>query len=423
MYVADDRLGLSERWALRLIAENASDFISINTLDRRYAFVSTGCQRVLGYAPAELLGESGLDLVHPDDLARAIEACTRLDAGEEISPLLLRMRHKERHWVWVEVTARPTGAASGAVVVVARDVSERKLVEEELLQAEERFRRAFEDAPIGMAIVDLEGRWLQVNQALSTMTGYARAELVGRTFASVTHMDDRTTDQGALEGLVSGRLTEWHAEKRYVRKDGAVVWVRLSVVMIADAAGAPSYLISQMQDITEERATTERLSRLALHDALTGLPNRVLLVDRLETALARLGRTGSARVVVMFLDLNGFKFVNDQYGHQGGDSVLAEIARRLGRCIRASDTVARYGGDEFVVVCEESDDSEVRSLIRRIRREVSRPLLVGSEPVKLSVSIGVVSVDDPRAAPAEVIEKADRAMYRRKVKAGRRVVG
>jgi diguanylate cyclase (GGDEF)-like protein/PAS domain S-box-containing protein len=325
--------------------------------------------------------------------------------------------------VWVEATARPTRAASGAVVVVARDVSERKSIEEELRQAEERFRRAFEDAPIGMAIVDLDGRWLQVNQALSTMTGYDRAELVGRTFASVTHVDDRGTDQGALEGLVSGRLTEWHAQKRYVRKDGGIVWVRLSVVMIADAAGAPSYLISQMQDITEERATTERLSRLALHDALTGLPNRVLLVDRLETALARLGRTGNARVVVMFLDLNGFKFVNDQYGHQCGDSVLAEIARRLGGCIRASDTVARYGGDEFVVVCEESDDAELRSLIRRIRREVSRPLLVGSQPVKLSVSIGVVSVDDPEAAPAEVIEKADRAMYRSKVKAGRRVVG
>jgi diguanylate cyclase (GGDEF)-like protein/PAS domain S-box-containing protein len=406
-----------------LIAENASDFISINTRDRCYAFVSTGCQRVLGYSPAELLGQSVLDLVHPDDLPSALEARTRVDAGEEIAPFVLRMHHKRGHWVWVEATARPTRAASGAVVVVARDVSERKSIEEELRQAEERFRRAFEDAPIGMAIVDLDGRWLQVNQALSTMTGYGRAELVGRTFASVTHVDDRGTDQGALEGLVSGRLTEWHAQKRYVRKDGGIVWVRLSVVMIADAAGAPSYLISQMQDITEEQATTERLSRLALHDALTGLPNRVLLVDRLETALARLGRTGNARVVVMFLDLNGFKFVNDQYGHQCGDSVLAEIAGRLGGCIRASDTVARYGGDEFVVVCEESDDAELRSLIRRIRREVSRPLLVGSQPVKLSVSIGVVSVDDTEAAPAEVIEKADRAMYRSKVKAGRRVVG
>ncbi|HWW53620.1 MAG TPA: PAS domain S-box protein [Acidimicrobiales bacterium] len=420
-YLADDSVGLSEKSALRLIAENASDFISINSVDRRYLFVSAGSERVLGYRPGELLGRRGLRLVHPDDLASAKQARKRIDAGEEVSPLILRMRHKDGHWVWVELTARPSATASGAVVVVARDVSERKSVEDELHQAEERFRRAFEEAPSGMAIVDLGGHWVQVNQALCSLTGYDRDELTGRTFASVTHPDDRSVDSDALDGLVSGRLDEWHTEKRYVRKDGEVVWVRLSVVAIADASGAPAYLVSQMQDVTEERAQTERLSRLALHDALTGLPNRVLLFDRLETALARLGRSGNARVVVMFLDLNGFKLVNDEYGHHFGDSVLAEIGSRLGACVRASDTVARYGGDEFVIVCEESDAAEVRSLVRRIRRAISRPLLVGSQPVKLSVSIGVVSVDDAQAAPAGVIERADRAMYQSKVRAGRRL--
>lgn len=420
MYGATESLGLSERGALRLIAENAADFISINSADRRYLFVSAGSERVLGYAPSELLGRVGLDLVHPDDLATAIEARKRLDAGEEVSPVILRMRHKEGHWVWIEMTARPTRAVAGGAVVVARDVTEQKVVREELLQAETRFRRAFEDAPIGMAIVDLEGRWMQVNQALTSIVGYDRDELIGRSFASLTHPDDLSTDLDALQGLVSGRLDGWHTQKRYIRRDGKVVWVRLSVVMVADASGAPSYLVSQMHDITEERATNQRLSRLALHDALTGLPNRVLLFDRLETALTRLARSDGARVVVMFLDLDGFKVVNDGHGHQLGDSVLVEIASRLGKCVRATDTVARYGGDEFVIVCEESDEAEVRSLVRRIRRAVSRPLLVGSQPITLAVSVGVVSEDNPHAAPAEVIERADRAMYRKKVRASRR---
>jgi diguanylate cyclase (GGDEF)-like protein/PAS domain S-box-containing protein len=424
MYAASETLGLSERGALRLIAENASDFIAIDSADHRYLLVSAGSERVLGYPPAELLGRDGLDLVHPDDLSEAMEVrkVVEVGEGEGLSSLTLRLRHKDGHWVWVELTGRRTTVAKGALIVVARDVTERKLVEDELRQAEERFRRAFDEAPSGMAIVDLDGHWLQVNRALVTMTGYERDELVGQSFASFSHPDDRSTDREALERLVSGNLSHWHAETRYVRKDGAVVWARLSVVMIADADGAPRYMVSQMQDVTEERANAERLSQLALHDALTGLPNRVLLYDRLETAIARLGRSSTARFVVMFLDLNGFKMVNDEHGHQVGDTVLAEIGRRLAACVRVSDTVARYGGDEFVIVCEESDEKEVRSLVRRIRATVARPLLCGSQPIKLSVCIGVVSVDDPHTGPSEVIERADRVMYRNKVKAGRRPV-
>jgi diguanylate cyclase (GGDEF)-like protein/PAS domain S-box-containing protein len=285
----------------------------------------------------------------------------------------------------------------------------------------ERFRLTFGDAPVGLALVDVRAAdgptFAQVNKALAGSLGRPNGGLAGLPLDAVTHPDDAAGLSAVLTGLVAGRATAHRGEARWRHADGRDLWVLLDAWVPGAAPGEggrpPRHAVLHVEDITARRRAELELSHRALHDGLTGLPNRALLLDHLAGALARAERQGTY-VAVMFLDLDHFKEVNDTLGHDAGDRLLVDVAGRLRRCLRETDTAARLGGDEFVVVCEglaAPDQAAVSAgrIARTLRTEVPAP----RHPITVTVSVGVAT-SRGSAAPADLLRAADAAMYRAK---------
>ena len=285
----------------------------------------------------------------------------------------------------------------------------------------ERFRLAFGEAPVGLALVDVRAadgpRFAQVNRALAGILGRPDGGLAGLPLDAVAHADDAASLRAVLTGLVAGRVTAHRGEVRWRHADGRDVWVLVDAWVPAAAPGEGGrprrHAVLHVEDITARRRAELELSHRALHDGLTGLPNRALLLDHLAGALARAGRAGT-HVAVMFLDLDHFKEVNDTLGHDAGDRLLVDVAGRLRRCLRETDTAARLGGDEFVVVCEGLAATEQAAvsagrIARTLRTEIPAP----RHPITVTVSVGVAT-SRGGAAPADLLRAADAAMYRAK---------
>ena len=285
--------------------------------------------------------------------------------------------------------------------------------ESAIFEAEARFRSAFEDAPIGMGLATPDGHLVRVNRAYADILGYQPDELVGRAIKDITHPDDWEATAVQFDALVAGDIDRYHMEKRYHHADGHVVWVTVSTSCVRDDGGRPLYLIGQIEDVTERREMRERLAHAAVHDQLTGLPNRVLFMDRLELALSRAQRDHHC-VALMFLDLDRFKLINDSLGHEMGDRLLEHVAHRLGGALRSVDTLARFGGDEFTVLCEVSDKSEALEIALRLVQAMQQPLNLADSELFVSVSVGVALSLDGLESGTELLRNADVAMYRAK---------
>jgi diguanylate cyclase (GGDEF)-like protein/PAS domain S-box-containing protein len=299
--------------------------------------------------------------------------------------------------------------ARGAVALSAAE-------EASLRASEEQFRTAFERSAIGVALIGLDGGFLQVNQALCTLLGYDEAELRRLTIDAITHPEDRSTERHLTAALIADTRATYEIEKRLYNRRGQVRWVFESVSLVRGPAGAPMHFIVQFQDVTDRKSLEQELVYQAYHDALTGLPNRVMFMDTLRKALDR-ARDGRAAVGVLFLDLDGFKMVNDSLGHATGDVLLKEVAHRLKGCLRPSDLVTRFGGDEFTVLVEEvADLTEVAAIAGRCLAALHPPFRVKSREMRISASIGI-SLRQPLVAavpPDELLREADIALYRAK---------
>jgi diguanylate cyclase (GGDEF)-like protein/PAS domain S-box-containing protein len=279
----------------------------------------------------------------------------------------------------------------------------------------ERFRSAFDNAAIGMALVTPEGRWLQVNQSLCKLLGYSERELMAVDYLSVLHPNDLRPALANFKHLMRGKIPSCQMEKRYINKKGQEVWALWSASLAPDALGRTPNLIFQIQDITDRKGAEEKLHHDAFHDALTGLPNRALFADHVKLAIARLQRRKDHTFAVFYIDLDRFKVVNDSLGHMGGDQLLVGIARRLEYCLRPGDTIARMGGDEFTVLLEDiGDGSEVSNVADRIQKELSAPFSLSGREVFTTVSIGIALSSEAYERPEDVLRDADTAMYRAK---------
>ena len=300
------------------------------------------------------------------------------------------------------------------ILATARDEEARlRAAETALATSEARFRRAFDESPIGMSMSSADGRLLWVNDAICRLLGRSWAEVVGRRLDDFTDPDDVDMAARIRSQLLAGETTRAECELRHLRPDGSAVLVRMSMSVLSDPdSDEPSLVLGQVLDITEARETEARLAYLASHDVLTGLPNRLLLLDRLAQAMYRRERSGG-EVAVLFLDLDDFKIVNDALGHAAGDEFLVEAGNRLRHCVRPTDTVARLGGDEFVMVCEVDHMDLVAPLCDRVAATLARPYDVDGKSLTMSASIGVV-VGDELHDPAELLRDADVAMYRSK---------
>jgi len=297
-------------------------------------------------------------------------------------------------------------------VAAFQDITPRLDAEKSLRESEARFRNALENAPIGMAIVSLDGRFTEVNQALCRILGYSRIELVELSFAAITHPDDLKADLANVDRLLGGEIHSYQMEKRYIRKDGETVWAQLTGSILRDADRKPLYFLAQVEDITERKRQQEQIRQLAFYDTLTGLPNRRLFLDHFEQALTQAQRYHRS-LAVMFLDLDQFKQVNDTLGHDVGDELLEQVADRLTSSVRHGDTVSRQGGDEFVVMLAEiAHPEDAAQVAQKILNALRLPFTIKGHKVKIGVSIGIAiypvdGTDDIQ----ELMKKADIAMY------------
>ncbi len=321
-------------------------------------------------------------------------------------------------------------AAGYAQALRARTLAEQEAISAAALKAqgvvaqalhatEARFRAVFEGAAIGIGIADLDGNILQVNGALLRMFGVSAQSMQSRKVRDWTHPEDAPQTWKLYEELVRGEREHYHLEKAFYRPDGTVLWTNLTVSLLRDADGAPQYQLALMEDTTERRLLNLRLRYEATHDALTGLPNRTFFFERLEKALAA---GEGQRFGLCYLDLDGFKTVNDSLGHAAGDRLLVEVADRLQSCATApGEMVARLGGDEFVALTTgPGTEREVDELAARIMNALLAPISVDGRELTVRGSIGIVEGPAGERSAAEVLRSADITMYRAKSAGGNR---
>jgi diguanylate cyclase (GGDEF)-like protein/PAS domain S-box-containing protein len=299
--------------------------------------------------------------------------------------------------------------------LVAKRLAEREVAERAQARAEARFRTAFAEAPIGMALTSLEGRFLQVNKALSRITGYEEQHLLGMAFASeLTHPDDRRADRTAVASMRAGETSIYDTEKRYLHAAGHTVWVAIHTALIRDEHGQPAHFLSQIEDITARRRYELQLQHMADHDSLTGLLNRRAYERRLEEHLLRGERYGHEGAVLV-IDLDDFKEVNDTLGHSAGDELIARVARALVARLRESDVLARLGGDEFAILMPAGGRVEAERLAQTLLATVRGERAArgpGGRARPITASIGIAPLASAVGLSAEeALINADLAMY------------
>lgn len=282
--------------------------------------------------------------------------------------------------------------------------SERRTVAERALLS------AFDNAPIGMAVLTPDGTITACNAAVGRLLQRPTEELLGGTFFDVTHADDMAGAIANCQQMQAGGSRILHHECRFLRANGVPVWVSISVSRVPEGPDGPAHLIMHIEDINDRKDQEAELLHRAHHDPLTGLANRSLLTERIDDVL----RASSRPHCLLYLDLDGFKQVNDRYGHAAGDQVLQQLANRMTALLRPGDTAARLGGDEFAILCRDTDHHHGHAIAERLRAAAARPFRLDGITVRLTATVGISSTDrsaQPLASPAELLRRADQQMY------------
>ena len=396
----------------------------LDTATGRFLRANQRYGEIVGYAPAELASMNVRAITHPDDLAQDASHLARLQRGEVPEYRLeKRYLHKQGHVVWVDLTVSPMwipGATAEHHIAVVQDITSRKRMEETLRTNEHRLRGILERLPMGVCLVQSDGRISFRNRRFVQICGYAEAEAPDTdSWWSLAYPDPQQRE------AVRSRWRE--ASARAIATDGVTPGMELTIrcadaqwraVEVSGVQMEGGHLVT-MQDLSERKAAEEAINQLAYYDPLTRLPNRRLLMDRLQQALAtsaRHGRTGA----LLLLDLDNFKTLNETRGHDSGDNLLMQVAHRLRGCVHEDDTVARQGGDEFVVVLEDLGDDPEEAAARseevgqRILATLREPYVLNGASHHSSLSMGVTLFSGMRETVDELLKRADLALYQAK---------
>lgn len=399
----------------RLVAEESSDFTLRTVGDFFVDWISPSVTRILGWRPDEVVGRSGFDFFHPNDVAQASDVAARGAAGETVSGRA-RLLCADGSYRWLSQISTPIFDDSGTLVARIsgfQDVDAEVRAQLALAHSEQRFRLALESAPTGMAVVDLDRRFLEVNPALCRMLGRKEAELLTMRITDVLHPDDDALDQRMRAEVLSGQRESSSGEKRVFAADRGQIWVEHSVGLLRDEDGTPLSYVSQFVDVTEARRAQQGLQFLASHDVLTSVANRHELLARIEDVLAR-PAPADTNLALLFIDFDEFKAINDTYGHATGDAVLVEVSRRITAHVRADDLVARIGGDEFTVALPAvRTGQDAQAVAAKIHQALATPIAVDDSSIAVRVSIGI-ALAEPGDNADRVLRRADRALYRAK---------
>ena len=382
-------------------------------------YVNEELSQLTGYAREELVGQNVQMLVPPQ--MREFEGEARREYARDPTTRLiwndrnLSVLRKDGSELSVDFALSPlTLDGKRWNVGSIRDNSAQRAADQALAEAEQHFRLAFEENMAPMIFTDLEDRIIRANDAFCQMMGRTRDELVGFDSKHFTYPDDVGITEASHERFLKGEIRQIRYFKRYLHKDGRMIVAEVSKSPALDESGKTLYFIISERDITEERMLTAQLSHQALHDPLTGLANRALFDDRLEQVHSRILRQGG-RGALLLLDLDDFKGVNDTFGHLVGDQLLGEVARRLDGVTRSSDTLCRFGGDEFLYLAEGiCGPDEVEQIAQRFLHSLDEPFSIGELVIEQRASLGVVVWDSDITEVVDIVRDADVALYEAK---------
>jgi diguanylate cyclase (GGDEF)-like protein/PAS domain S-box-containing protein len=271
------------------------------------------------------------------------------------------------------------------------------------------------DTGLNIAVIDLNGKWLKVSRSFCNLLGYKQEDLLATNFQSISHTSDIQSELLNMYQLVDGHILNYQLEKRFFHKKGHSIWVVQNATLIRDVRNNPQHIILQIQDISDRKKTEEQIYYAAFHDHLTGLPNRTLFTDRLSMAVERAKRAKNYEFAVIFIDLDRFKIVNDNLGHDMGDELLVGLSIRLERCLRSTDTIARLSGDEFAILMDGiSCPEDAINVAERIHNSLKEPFDLNGHNFYTSASIGIAYSSIGYDKPEDIIRDADTAMYRAK---------
>jgi PAS domain S-box-containing protein/diguanylate cyclase (GGDEF)-like protein len=378
--------------------------------------VNRAMAMITGREPADLLGRSFAEITDPADVDTDVELLDELLAGSIPAYAIEKRFLKadgEVFWGELDVSLIRDEETHEPRYLIAElaDIDERKLIEDALHTSWDRFVGMFDDAPSGMGLASLGKRLIEINDTLCALLGYSEAELLGKPLTDFVVPDEQPAIERYLRELLDQEVRGYHVETRAVRGDGQEIWIELSVSLVHDYGGEPAYIFAQVRDISERKRIEAELEQGTLLDAATALPSRTLLFDRLGQARARLERNG-APFAVMFVRVEGHSEVETRFGRERAAGVLREMGARLVSALRAGDTVARYGSDEFVIVCEDLESEDEATVITERVLDLGRLTVgEGESCVETRVTVGFTVAATTDDDPALLVERADAAMH------------
>jgi diguanylate cyclase (GGDEF)-like protein/PAS domain S-box-containing protein len=403
--------------ALEVVGQRSQDLMLVVDAMGNVQYANPICLETFGISLEDGVGTSAFNYIHPDDVERVItQFLTLLETPSGTIRDTIRAvgaNGEVRDLELVSTNALDNVAVAG-IIVNGRDVTEHNKYVLQLQALEERFRLAFEDNMAPMIFTDLDDCVIAANDAFCKMIGFEREEVLGKDSTPFTYPEDFGITEDSHRRITDGETHQSRYVKRYLRKDGRLIYVEVLRSPARDADGKILYHVISERDITDERALAAQLSHQALHDTLTGLSNRALFNDRLDQARAKMLRDGGF-CAVLLLDLDDFKGVNDSLGHLAGDQLLISVARRLEQVARESDTLCRFGGDEFLYLAEGLASADDACLVAtRLLDSLAEPFTVAGNTIEQRASIGIVVTDNSLSDRTEFLQDADVALYEAK---------